>query len=102
MARVGVLTTKALGSPGGVAPLDENSKVPLAHMPVVDGGDANYTHYQSSAAANWTVEHGLGKLPSVTVLDSANTVYIAKITHLDFNRLVVSLGFQMTGRAICN
>lgn len=101
--RAGLLTTKAIGSPGGVAPLDAGGKVPIGNLPPSSGGgDASYTHYQSSPSSLWTVTHSLGKIPAVSILDSAGTVYLAEIKHLDANSFTVSLGQSMTGRAVCN
>lgn len=54
--------------------------------PVVGTGDLHYTFTQSLASASWgPINHGLGKFPSVTVVDSAGSVVYGDIIHEDEN-----------------
>ena len=43
-------------------------------------GSGSYVHDQSFSASIWTVNHGLDKFPSVTVVDSAGTIVVGEIT----------------------
>lgn len=66
-------------------------------------GDKNYVHIQSSAAAIWNVVHNLNKKPSVTIIDSAGSIVLAKLTYVDNNTITIDFnGSATSGEAICN
>jgi hypothetical protein len=65
-------------------------------------GDLNYVHNQSQAATTWDVVHNLGKYPTVDIVDSAGTVWLAAVEHVDINTLTVRLEYSMSGKAFCN
>tara|TARA_R110002153_G_scaffold113977_1_gene256540 strand:+ start:209 stop:472 length:264 start_codon:yes stop_codon:yes gene_type:complete len=64
--------------------------------------DANYVHDQGSASATWVVTHGLGKLCSVTVVDTANTVVIGDITYNSVNQVTLKFSGSFSGKAYFN
>jgi hypothetical protein len=66
------------------------------------GADAHHIHIQDTASDAWQVAHNLGKRPSVTVVDSAGTVVIGTVQHVDANNLVISFGSPFAGEAILN
>lgn len=66
------------------------------------GGDKSYVHTQLVAAVSWTVVHGLGKKPAVTVVDSAETVVQGEVTYVDLDTLIVSFTAAFGGRCFCN
>lgn len=47
------------------------------------------------------VNHNLGHYPSVTVLDTAGTVYLCAVSNLSLNSCVVSMAEAMTGTVSC-
>tara|TARA_R100000322_G_scaffold30937_1_gene19937 strand:+ start:283 stop:537 length:255 start_codon:yes stop_codon:yes gene_type:complete len=53
-------------------------------------GDITYTHNQSSTSDTWTITHNLNRFPSVTVVDSANTVVIGTIVYDSVNQLTIT------------
>ena len=57
--------------------------------------DATYTHNQSSISDTWTINHNLGRYPSVTVIDSGNTVVQGTIVYNSANQLTVTF-FPLT------
>ena len=66
-------------------------------------GDKNYIHTQSSPAAIWNYTHGLGKKPSVTIIDSAGSIILAKLTYVDLNTIQIDFnGSATSGEAINN
>jgi hypothetical protein len=66
-------------------------------------GDKNYVHEQSSPASIWTIEHGLNKKPSITIIDSAGSQILAKITYVDLNNVEIDFdGSDTSGEAIFN
>ena len=64
--------------------------------------DQHYTHKQAQAAKVWTIIHGLGKRPSVTVVDSAGTAVIGEIEYLDDNTVRLTFCAAFSGTAYCN
>lgn len=64
--------------------------------------DQHYTHKQAQAAKVWTITHGLGKRPSVTVVDSAGTAVIGEIEYLDDNTVRLTFCAAFSGTAYCN
>jgi len=65
-------------------------------------GDRNYVHVQSISSKVWIVQHNLNKYPSVTVVDSADTVVIGNVKYLDINSLRLEFTAPFTGKAYCN
>tara|TARA_R100001510_G_C7602206_1_gene168453 strand:- start:359 stop:658 length:300 start_codon:yes stop_codon:yes gene_type:complete len=54
----------------------------------VKGG--TFTHTQSSTSNTWTINHNLAKFPSVTVVDSGETVVIGTIVYNSKNQLTIT------------
>jgi len=66
------------------------------------GVDATYIHNQIAASTVWLVEHNLGKKPSVSIVDSAETLIIGDVIYLDNNRCQIELSMTVSGKAYCN
>ena len=66
------------------------------------GGDAHYTHTQSTPEAVWTVTHNLGKKPSVVVVDSADTVVMGEIEYINLNSVRLTFVGAFSGKAYFN
>lgn len=62
----------------------------------------NYIHHQISASREWLVRHNLGKHPSVTVVDSANTVVVGDVEYLDTEGLIIRFTSEFSGKAFLN
>jgi hypothetical protein len=59
----------------------------------------SYVHYQSSAASVWTVTHNLGYfVGGISVIDSAETIVVGDITHLNINSFTVSFSTAFSGK----
>lgn len=61
-----------------------------------------YTHDQSSPTTVWSVTHNLGRRPSVTVVDTAGTVWVGKVEYLSDNAVRISFGAAFAGKAYLN
>lgn len=66
------------------------------------GKAETYTHVQNSASAEWIVEHGLGRHPSVSVVDSGGTIVYGEVTYNDENRLTIAFTAAFSGKAYLN
>ena len=63
------------------------------------GGGANYTHIQSVAALTWTINHNLGFIPNVFVLDGNGIELIGSINSVTASTLVISFSQAVSGTA---
>ena len=68
----------------------------------VQGGDAHFTHTQSTPSTVWSVQHNLGKKASVTVVDSADSVVYGDIEYTDLNNLTITFNGAFSGKAYFN
>lgn len=61
------------------------------------GGIVAIYHYQNSPQSVWTVNHNLGRLPAVTVIDSTNEVVFADIAHVSLSQFTVTFQAPLAG-----
>lgn len=64
--------------------------------------DLNYFHEQNIPAQVWTIEHNLGKYPSVNVLDSSGSEIIGDIQYLNSNTVQLNFSAAFSGTATLN
>jgi hypothetical protein len=65
--------------------------------------DKNYVHVQNTAAAIWNITHNLNKKPSVTIIDSAGSIVLAKLVYVNLNTVTIDFdGSATSGEAIFN
>ena len=57
---------------------------------------------QGETSDTWVIVHNLNKYPSVTVVDSAGTQFIAQIEYNSRNQLTIHLNGATTGKAYLN
>jgi len=65
-------------------------------------GDLHYTFTQGSPSALWTIKHGLGKNPSVTVLDTAGDEVEGITEYLGLDELTITFSAPFSGEAYLN
>ncbi len=61
-------------------------------------GDITYTHNQSSISDTWTINHNLHRFPSVTVVDSSNTIVKGTVVYNSNKQLTIT--FFSAGSAL--
>lgn len=83
---------------------DGDGTSPFATQDYVDthGGDKFFKYIQPTPAAVWTITHNLNKWPSVTVVDSAESVVVGEVEYLDDNTLAITFQSAFSGRAYLN
>ena len=64
--------------------------------------DSTYTQCFEVASDVWTINHGLGKFPSVTVVDSANTVVVGNVDYTTSQSLVITFNAAFSGCVFLN
>lgn len=68
----------------------------------ISGGDKSYTHTQISPASIWNITHGLGKYPSVTVVDSGGNKVMGDVKYINLNTVELSFTSAFAGIAYLN
>lgn len=66
------------------------------------GSDKTFVFTQSSPQSVWTINHGLQKFPSVSVVDSANRLVVGEVEYTNENTLTVSFSGGFSGKAYIN
>tara|TARA_B110000858_G_scaffold186205_1_gene229123 strand:+ start:1577 stop:2119 length:543 start_codon:yes stop_codon:yes gene_type:complete len=61
-----------------------------------------YSQCFEQASDTWTITHNLGSYPSVTVVDSANTVVVGNVDYISSQQLVVTFNASFSGCAFLN
>ena len=61
-------------------------------------GDITFTHNQSTTSDTWVITHNLNRFPSVTIVDSANTIVQGTVVYNSNKQLTVT--FFASGSAL--
>lgn len=62
--------------------------------------DLSYVHTQNAPSSSWSVTHGLGFIPNVTVIDSAGSVVEGSYSYSeDGNTVTLSFSSPFSGKA---
>ena len=65
-------------------------------------GVPTFIFTQAVAATVWNVTHNLGKFPSITVIDTANTVVTGEYTYIDNSNVTLKFSAAFAGKAYLN
>ena len=63
---------------------------------------SSFTHNQGTPSALWTINHNLGRYPSVTVVDSAGTFVIGELKYISSNQVTATFSAAFSGSAYLN
>ena len=81
----------------------QNKVVTKAIEEVAKNTDRHFTYEQAAPSDVWIIVHDLGKKPSITIVDSADTVIIPdNIEYNDMNTATVYFLAAFAGKAYCN
>jgi hypothetical protein len=67
---------------------------------VADTG--TFTFCQDASLSEWTITHNLGDFPSVTVVDSGNSVVVGDVSYTNSNIVVLTFNSAFSGCAYLN
>lgn len=80
-----------------------NNKVTIIEQEVTEIQRTQYyVHEQGVADTTWEIEHNLHRRPSVTVVDSGDTVVTGLVTYLDDDHLIIQFNNAFKGTAYLN
>jgi len=65
-------------------------------------GVPTFVFTQNATATTWNIQHNLGKFPSITVIDSGNTVVTGEYTYIDNNNVQLNFSAAFSGKAYLN
>ncbi len=65
-------------------------------------GAPTFVFTQTVAATVWNVNHNLGKFPSISVVDTANTVVTGQYEYTDNNNVILTFSAGFAGKAYLN
>lgn len=63
------------------------------------GNTRRHVHTQASPSTTWVINHTLGGKPSVTVVDSADTMVIGEVTYNSNSQVTVEFTAAFSGYA---
>jgi hypothetical protein len=66
---------------------------------LVGSQELGYVHIQEVASSTWTITHGLGFTPNITVVDTAGTVVEGSYNYPDSDTVVLTFVGGFSGRA---
>lgn len=64
--------------------------------------DKHFTFNKNIASEKWEIKHNLNKYPSVTIVDSADTVVYGNVEYIDSNKLIITFSVGFAGKAYLN
>ena len=64
--------------------------------------DKTFEFTQAVPSATWSIQHGLGKFPSVSVANNNNILMYGNITYIDNNNLTINFSAGFSGKAYLN
>ena len=82
--------------------LDLNKFYDFAVFTLSSQGVPTFIFDQVAASTTWNIQHNLGKFPSITVIDTANTVVTGEYTYIDNNNVQLNFSAAFAGKAYLN
>ena len=75
---------------------------PLQANLIFQTGDKYYMYEQVAVSDTWVIRHGLNKKPSITVVDSADSVVTGDYEYNDLNTVTLRFNGAFSGKAYLN
>jgi len=94
--------TLNLTSLGGNGNLTDLLYYDFAVFTLSSQGAPTFIFTQTVAATVWNVNHNLGKFPSISVVDTANTVVAGQYEYTDNNNVILKFSAGFAGKAYLN
>ncbi|MEO7175303.1 MAG: hypothetical protein ABI002_05910 [Saprospiraceae bacterium] len=110
-ARIAALTIGYVPEPtGNTANLNGFVRVPDGSIYFIDihgkaikmSGVESYQHEQSAPANIWTINHNMGKRPSIFCRDDTGEEIEGEVTYPSLNQAVITYTVSVAGTADCN
>lgn len=82
--------------------VDNDYFISLLGYDVSGNTDKTFVFTQIVPEIQWTVQHNLDKFPSITVIDTSDTVVIGSYTYIDNNNVTLNFSAGFAGKAFLN
>ena len=82
--------------------LDLNKFYDFAVFTLSSQGVPTFVFDQVAASTTWNIPHNLGKFPSITVIDTGDTVVTGEYTYIDNNNVTLTFSAAFAGKAYLN
>ena len=86
----------------GSGTLVENQFYDFAVFTLASQGTPTFIFDQGVPATTWDITHNLGKFPSITVIDTGNTVIFSEYNYVSNNRVLITFSAAFAGKAYLN
>ena len=86
----------------GSGTLVENQFYDFAVFTLASQGAPTFIFTQGVAATTWDITHNLGKFPSITVIDTGNTVVTGEYNYVSNIRVILTFSAAFAGKAYLN
>ena len=94
--------TLELGYIGGNGTIIADKHYDIVNFSLAGSSDKTYVHNQSTPSAIWTIQHDLGKFPSVTAVNINNIESLGEVQYVDANNLTITFSAGFSGKAYLN
>lgn len=94
--------TLTLTSLTGNGNFDVNKFYDFAVFTLSSQGAPTFVFTQGVPATTWNIQHGLGKFPSVSVINNNNVVINGEVIYIDNNNVQLNFSAGFTGKAYLN
>jgi len=61
-----------------------------------------YAYEQTTDSVTWTIDHNLGKYPTVAIIDDSGESVIGEIQYVSINQIVLTFSEAISGKAFLN
>ena len=82
--------------------LDINKFYDFAVFTLSSQGVPTFVFNQNAPATSWNIQHNLGKFPSITVIDTGDTVVTGQYEYKDNNNVTLTFSAAFAGKAYLN
>ena len=86
----------------GSSNLIEDKVYDFAVFTLSSQGVPTFVFTQGVPATTWNIQHNLGKFPSITVIDTADTVVTGQYEYIDNNNVTLTFSAGFAGKAYLN
>ena len=100
--KAGNFNTLNLTNKFGSGTLVENQFYDFAVFTLASQGAPTFIFNQANPATTWDITHNLGKFPSITVIDTGNTVVTGEYNYVSNNRVLLTFSAAFDGKAYLN
>ena len=98
----GNVSTLNLTNLFGNGNLEDKKSYDFAVFTLSSQGVPTFVFNQGVPATTWNIQHNLGKFPSITVIDTADTVVTGQYEYTDKNNVTLTFSAGFAGKAYLN